>query len=433
MALVPTPRWVPLECDEELRAAAIAVLMEIAAALERPVSRTRGRDDTSWAFDLLNGSAGTALLFAYLRRASLRDPVFGDPERWATLASDHLDHAIEGVSSLAMPPSLGNGFTGVAWSMAHLGELLDLEIEIPESIDTALVELVSAPWTGNFDLIVGLTGLGVYFLDRLPDPQAVRGLEQIVERLDELAHRDEHGVAWFTPPSRVPEWQRAQCPEGYFDLGVAHGLAGVVGLLVSVDAAGIAKARARELLEAAMSWLLAHSLGPAEEAGFPWAHLAGAEPVVARSAWCYGDPGIATVLARAGAWLERPEWTRRADALLRAAAAHPRGIVDACVCHGSAGFLLMLQRAWQRDRSDPVLAQALREWLAWTLESRVPGEGVAGFRTAIYENGETVWITEHGVLEGAAGVGLALLALVSEVAPDWDRILSLSGVETAKR
>jgi hypothetical protein len=58
---------------------------------------------------------------------------------------------------------------------------------------------------------------------------------------------------------------------------------------------------------------------------------------------------------------------------------------------------------------------------------RRPGKGVAGFSSlTVDEDGSERWLSEPGLLTGAAGVGLALLAAVGKVEPRWDRVLLVS-------
>jgi hypothetical protein len=57
-----------------------------------------------------------------------------------------------------------------------------------------------------------------------------------------------------------------------------------------------------------------------------------------------------------------------------------------------------------------------------------PGRGCGGFRAVIpIDSGELRGWPDPGFLTGAAGVGLALLAAISDVEPEWDRVLLLSG------
>jgi hypothetical protein len=148
-----------------------------------------------------------------------------------------------------------------------------------------------------------------------------------------------------------------------------------------------------------------------------------------RSAWCYGDPGVAAALLGAARSVGEPTWEREALEIARAAAARPAeeaGIVDAGLCHGSAGLGHLFNRMYQTT-GDEALGQAARFWFERTLAMRQPDLGVGGFpASSVREDGTRYWRDDPGVLTGAAGVALALLAATTSIEPAWDRILLLS-------
>ena len=265
-----TRLWNPLLAGP-LADQASRALREIADAL--PGSKPRDRDVAS----LAGGLAGQALFYAYLALST-------GEEGAADLAADLLDRAAGELASTPLPPTLYAGFPGVAWTMEHLQGRLFVseegeEAEDPvQEIDEALLGPLSrSPWVGEYDLIGGLAGLGVYALERLPRPTAVVLLEQVVDRLAELAEEMEEGSAWFTPPERLPDWQREIHTKGYYNLGVAHGLPGVVPVLAGACAAELEpKATTAdlstvdpELLPAAGDEVTAHLGAHVERWGLP--------------------------------------------------------------------------------------------------------------------------------------------------------------------
>src|SRR5205814_920463 len=181
------------------------------------------------------------------------------------------------------------------WAAQFLaGEDIDAEVDVNEDVDGALLRLVASPlWSGEYDLVSGLVGFGVYALERLPRPAAVATLEAIVERLDELGERQSDGIAWLTPSRVLRAEARGSCPGAWYNLGLAHGVPGVIAFLGGVCAAGIAKARARPLLERAVSWLLARRSPEPAEAAFGCCVDRSNRREPTRTAWCYGDPGVA--------------------------------------------------------------------------------------------------------------------------------------------
>ena len=373
---------------------------------------------------LASGSAGLAVCSGQLARTRC------DP-RAADAALTRLEEAVGVLATVPLTSSLYSGFTGIAWAVELVGGLLGTEGEDRNGdIDEALRRLLQRyPEDAPYDLIDGLTGLGVYALARWPRPGAAQCLLGVVEQLARRARHDRDGVSWWTPPSwRGPrrDWYRP----GGVDLGVAHGIAGVVPFLARVHRLGLAQQTVRPLLDGAVRWLLAHMVDTASGPTVPYFVADGAEPGPARSAWCYGDPGVAAALLVAARDAGEPAWAAAATGLAVRAAARPpgqTGVVDAGLCHGSAGLAHLFNRMYQMT-AEPALADAARFWVERTLElcsALAPGRGVT-----LTEAARPAW-KGPGLLEGAAGVALAMEAAATTAEPVWDQMLLVSAPLTA--
>ena len=374
------------------------------------------------------GQAGLALLYTWLARTR-RTP------QADVLAWQHLDQAIEAVSTQAMDASLYGGFPGVAWAAELVDHLLDPDAEDrSEAVDDALLRLLSRAnlWPAPHDLVVGVTGLGVYALQRYPRPLAIECLRRVVERLRERAQHDEHGLYWWTPPAGILNREaQEQYPSGRADLGVAHGVAGAIALLGGICGAGVEQATARPLLEGAVRWLLAHSVPTEAGPTFPIWVAPGFQPSPARCAWCYGDPGIAAALLMAARGVGDAGWEQAAVALACRAAERPAsetGVVDASFCHGAAGLAHLYNRMYQAT-GEPKLGRATLYWLQRMLGfyRRARDAGDSWVR-GNWDPGERERWTWTGIelVEGAAGVALVLLAAATPVEPTWDRMFLVS-------
>lgn len=374
---------------------------------------------------LAEGFAGFALFHAY---ASLAGSGVDSADR----AMAFLERSIDGLSPRRMSPSLYSGFAGPAWVVAHLaGRLYDpADEDVTASIDDALDGGLAGSDTflSQFDLISGMVGLGVYALERTPSPWSRSYLERIVAGLDALAKRTPGGVAWWSDPESLPQNARERLPRGCYNLGVAHGLPGVIAFLAYVLAQGIAEEITRGLLRDAMRWLLIHKLPAGSKSEFPAWVADDDSPPANRISWCYGNPGIAVALLAAARHAGEPAWERDAvEQGLGCAARDPEasGVVDACLCHGSAGNAHLFNRLYQAT-GEARFRQASRYWFGRTIDYHQPGSGVAGYRnwgTLSESEEETGWTDNPGFLNGAAGIGLALLAATSSVEPRWDRLL----------
>jgi hypothetical protein len=157
--------------------------------------------------------------------------------------------------------------------------------------------------------------------------------------------------------------------------------------------------------------------------------VAGKSREPSRTAWCYGDPGVAAALHLAAHVVGDERWKAEAVAVSLEVARRPAelcGVNDAALCHGAAGLAHILNRL-SFATGEATLEDAARAWFARTLDMRTPGQGVGGYRS--WRSGRDVssgWIDHPGLLAGAAGVGLALLAATGSVEPSWDRCMLLS-------
>ena len=370
------------------------------------------------AWSLATGRSGVALFFAYCGAA------FGDEEALA-LGARLVEESLEAAMGPAPLAGLFEGFAGVAWTLAHLdGWLLDVSDNDPnDAVDVALLEVVTTrPWSGEYDLLAGLAGLGVYALERLPRRHAMELLAAVVSRLEAQATRDALHTFWWTTPERLPGHIRDVYPGGAWNLGAAHGAPGVIALLARAQAAGVVVAQ--PMLARAVDWLLAQQLPVEADSAFPSFLAPDVAPRGSPMAWCYGDPGAAGALLVAGRNADAPAWQAEAKAIAERAASRTgseSGGGDASFCHGCAGLAHIFNRLHQATGSE-VLRLAAEAWLARLLDASRSG----GVFMPEDGHGRIEVDAESGFLTGAAGIGLVLLAAATPVEPRWDRVYLLS-------
>ena len=371
---------------------------------------------------LAGGRAGEALFWSYFSRSTGRESA-------AERAMDCLEEAVGLLAEQVSVASLYGGFSGIGWVVEHLrASLFESEAEdLNRDLDKALSQhLDQHPWRGDYDLIGGLVGYGVYALERLPSPAARSCLRQIVEHLADLAVELPGGLTWFTPGRLLHKSQLPNYPNGYYNAGLAHGVPGVVAILAAACRVGVQGSTARSLLDGAVSWLLSLRL---DEGLLPGLLVPGEKLHPSRLAWCYGNPGIAVALLAAARAVGSRDWEEEALAMARSAARRPTeqaGVVDAGLCHGSAGLGHLFNNMYQAT-GDTACGEAARFWFHHALESMNPKDWTVGFPSwEVGANDELEWQEHAGLVTGVTGVGLALLAATSSIAPDWDRCLLVS-------
>lgn len=421
--------WKPI-CDHELSAEVWRTVRQIAFSLDPTHDLPRSLADEMTGPSLAVGQGGPAIFLTYLA-AEPAEPTVSDHH-----AALRLEKVLEGAESASLPPNLYGGVAGVAWTLEHLEPKLFAadDEDTNEDIDLLLIEHVSkVPWIEDYDVVSGLVGYGVYALERLPRPSAVTLLEKVIDHLETWAETTPQGITWLSHPHLLWEETAALFPQGCYNLGLAHGVPGIVALLGEILAAGVAVDRARPLLEGAVSWLLAQRLP--EDSPSAYTDLIGAggksargeAPRPSRLAWCYGDAGVAVALLGAALGAERADWRRAALDIARRAARRSKEdarVKDAGLCHGAAGLAHLFNRMYQAT-GEPWLKEAALRWIRETLDLRDPTVATAGF--ASWEpdgpGGNFSAVPRTGLLTGSAGIGLALLASVSDQEPNWDRVL----------
>ncbi len=386
--------WQPLVTDPARRAELVAVIRQIVDAIPVPA-----HDDISLHVD-------RAITRAYLAQ----DETVGDPD---DEVGSSLAAAITGFAVTPLGPALYGGACGVGWTVEHLAGG-DTAESVCAAVDRALLEALE-DWTGYYDLIPGLVGFGVYALERGEAGRAVAN--RVIDHLERTARPQGSGLGWFTPPELLPDWQRALSPEGYWNLGLAHGIPGVIGFLARCVRHDVDRARARTLLDGAMAYLLATP--PSTTGRFPaWLP---SNTATKRVAWCYGDLGVSFAILAAAQACSRDDWRQQALVLARECARDEDPIRDTGLCHGTAGALHMFARLWNATREQAFADAAIR-WLDRTISNRRTDD-YAGFPSYEPEGGVDRFVPSASILVGAPGVVLALQAAISQVEPTWDRVM----------
>ena len=390
-------RWQPL-LEGEHAVHARAVANEIALALEQqPPSAEHG----------FQGDASLALLLAHCGRPT---------------AAARLESALSAIVARPATISLFLGISGVSWLVRQVADGDEAD-SIIAHFDSAVLRYLDVPrWQDRYDLIAGLVGIGAYAAGRRGEP-AARIADRVLSHLEATAIAGDAGTTWRTAPHWLAPARRARFPAGVVDLGVAHGVPGVIGMLARFVNAGVEPERSRRLLQSSVAWLLDAVPDGLPRFGTNWP----ADPdECKRMGWCYGDPGVAGVLLGASRALASPELEQTALALLERIAAPlaTRGVPDGCFCHGAAGLAHIYNVAFQRTGSAQMRAHA-RNWLAEVLRIQQPGTGIAGYSFLTVDQETTRWAADTTLLSGAAGIALVLLAAIEDREPAWQALCLL--------
>ena len=400
--MIPAARWTPLLTGSEASRAR--------ALVDQAVAATIAAGPEGLGCHLFGGHAGLALLHTELARGTPRglssERAFGSLER-----------ALDLVAHEAVQPGLFSGLAGVGFALSLHQELVlqnqDHEVALGQLDQALLASLAQPRWPGSFDLFDGVAGIGVYLLERLPRAAAVEGLFRVLDHLEALGADDGSGLAWpgdlaLDPGSDGPFW-----------LGAAHGNLGPFALMGLLSQQPPFVARARVLVRRSAQWVLPRAQRVTTPGPFP---AVGPEARArARVGWCAGEPGIGAALLVAS-----PDAATRELALEVARGPVDRpvdgwGVNDLSICHGVAGVAHTYNRLFQVT-GEPAFERIARRGFD-SLCRQLEAEETESWKLCLTRNG---YRCKPGLVEGLAGVALALWAATSADEPAWDRAFVLS-------
>jgi lantibiotic modifying enzyme len=374
---------------------------------------------------LAEGHAGIAVTLAQFAR------VFPD-ESWDKAARQQLELAVAALQQERRAQAgLFSGLAGIAFAAmtldpmryARLLSTLDhlLTRRISERL-RRLGESGSGCAVSDFDTVSGLAGIGAYLVTRGQDTT-----HAALDGLVELLTGDRKLPRWHTPHHLLASHERGLYPKGYLNCGLAHGVAGPLALLSIAAREGARIPRQAAAIEIAAGWLVDHAVE--DDAGINWPAAVplpddARASAPTRPAWCYGAAGVARALWLAGHALGQTELQRQAVEALASVYRRPGaslGVEAPTFCHGQAGLLHITLRMAADSSSDELTLAAGS--LAGRLVGSFEPESSFGYRNIEPGGNRT---EQPGMLEGAAGVALVLLAAATPLPPTWDRMFLLS-------
>jgi len=413
------PHHVPLyQMNMDDKKTAGKILQEISLSLDSFTKET--------AFPgLLGGYMGAALFFAYYYQLTGK-------QKYLQKVHQLLERSVQDMGETALPLSHCSGIAGMVWNIQHLIKAgfvnEDGMDDVFEEVDEVLgQQMLRALQEGQHDFLHQGLGIALYFLERDPHPQAKHYLAALVSTLESTAVKTSAGISW---QDHLTGLGGRPAGEVTFNMGLAHGVPAIISILGMIYQKGIAPAQTSDLIRKGISWILKAENSPEEglTALYPVLTDAGHQALTgkqSRLGWCYGDLGIATMLLNAGISLQDNTYQEKALQIFHHTLSHRDSkngnVHDACLCHGSAGIAHIYRRAWLQTK-DPALLTGATYWLQETFKMNTHKDAPAGFR--FY--GKDAYENSYGILEGVAGIGLALMAALDEdTDPLWDRCILL--------
>lgn len=357
--------------------------------------------------DLYNGMAGVVLFYLELHNAT-KD---ANALRMARGGADYLLATLPDEPG-ETPMGLYTGLAGTAVVLGIAHQVTkDERYQVGVRKILALIARAARPvgagveWNQSTDIISGSAGIGLMLLTLGNDNRAVAQTLAIGagHRLIERAQSTDEGLSWLIQPGM---------PRNYPNF--SHGTAGVSFYLALLSETS----RTKEHLDAALAgerWLRSR-MTTTPGGGRMVYHSAPGNEQIFYLSWCHGPPGTARlyrVLARVtgdAAWEQRVDELATAVRDMKVPERSPGFWNNISQCCGNCGvseFFIGLHRRDQRAGHLTFAEQVAHDTLA---RATAEGDGLKWIQAEHRVRPELL-VAQTGLMQGAAGVGLAMLHL----------------------
>jgi lantibiotic biosynthesis protein len=354
-------------------------------------------------------------------------------------ALELMENSIEEINSKPMDCSLAKGYSGFGWLLQHLIKIRFLsqtEGQILNELDEIIYESLDIDHVGNnYDLLYGLIGKGVYFMERDSSALKKKALDKIVNILYEISLKDKPNCLYWLDPISI-EHDDTRNSNNLYNLGLAHGMASIISFLSLLYKESSQRKLLSEMIEKSTNWLFEQTIYNRESI-FP---VFSNEQESSRLAWCQGDLGILKALEDVGQFVSNKSLKLLKNSIVEkiierdfmsAFIDHDSDFLDITFCHGTSGIFHMMNRmGGDTSKTNQKLSQRSHYWLNLTLNSLEKNveKHPTGVVASVYDQASKKfkWVEDYGIIQGASGVGLVLLSVINPEFNHWDKFLLTS-------
>jgi lantibiotic modifying enzyme len=355
-------------------------------------------------YGLMGGSAGIALFLAYYSRYFNHDASI---RKFNSLLASSISY----IQNIEIPLlTFCDGISGFAWTLNHLNNNNFIKIEATSSEINELVFRFSEFEINrkNYDYLHGGMGSVLFFNNQIHTEINKERIKKLINQMDSISVKKFDTVFWIAHFYNSESLYEIEFPDEFVNLGLAHGVPSILLLLNKCKQMLPNYIGIRKIIIGSVNYLLSMKNDSHSISYFPAVNISRES---SRLAWCYGDLGIGVALYQAAIALHDNELKKIALEVMLSTTARrnlmSEGVVDAGLCHGTAGIAHIYRRMFHYTQMDK-FKNAADYWYDETLKMAKFDDGLAGFKS--YQGSDDGWVNEYGLLEGIAGIGLSLIS-----------------------
>lgn len=270
----------------------------------------------------------------------------------------------------------------------------------------------------DYDIISGNAGVIRYALSRYEDNDNM--LSILYDQMNCIC--DVYERKW----AKLISFNATLDVENVVDLGMAHGISGIISILALIKSKQLADERSTEILNDLMNWVcflkeseIKDSLWPSK-INVQNGRVEIMNSKYRRAAWCYGSPGVATSLYMAGVAMNSAKIRQEANNIMKDvynSSMNSWLITSPMICHGFSGILNIVYRLQEFEFKNDISHRIIKRILKM----------VDYDKEFCFLNIDMNKVNDSaGFLMGSCGIALTLLSSISETEPTWDQVLLIS-------
>jgi len=369
---------------------------------------------------LYDGKFGILLFLYYYSKYSKNNDIKSFTDKYAEVLLDRL----WGQTQI---PTFCSGLSGILYLFVFLKEQNFIDIDIDDAeieFNNYLTKGMDLFITGhNYDFMHGALGIGLYFNKLKKNNQSI---SKFINFLYDIAEKN--------MANKIFKWKSVLNENGDigYNIALSHGISSIVIFLSQAIENNIKHIKLPILLEGAVNYLLSQEIDYQQHGSyFPSQALENKNANITKSrlAWCYGDLGIAYSIWYAGIVVNKKEWIDKGTNILldstKRKSLKDNYIVDAGLCHGSAGIAMIYNRMYTETKK-PLFLEASNFWINQTLLFSNHIDGLSGYKTMRGIGNDIKYECDYSLLTGISGIGLMFVSYLMNDTQAWDEIFLLS-------
>ena len=318
--------------------------------------------------------------------------------------------------------NLSTGITGLLWSLEIIKS--NSNNNGLSKTDLSLIKFANRDIKkGEYDYLHNAMGVAFYFLNKDITDTHKSFLINFINELNYISNSNKNGSIFWSSFIDVDKKIKG------INLGMAHGLSSIINFLCKSIKKDININISLVLLKGSVEFLLeTYQNSNLKNTFFPgYINLDDNSYNEVNFGWCYGDISMAYSIYIASLTCNNKEWRMKSIDILKAIIYKKdiisKEIINPFFCHGSAGIAHLYNRIYNSTKIE-IFKDSAIYWINNTLNYLKIENGICGYKSDMEDLSD---LNNYiGLLKGVSGVGLTLLATISNNEPRWDSLFLLS-------